>query len=161
MQVVVWSDLVVPTEIDSVNVDLKGTNETKPTLSFPLTAGNESGKTKLPLQISLVPASDQDLWFDVKVTGLLHGSPVVAQEASSSCIVGERLLLPFFLGRACRDRQPPCDTGFTCSAGSCIDVAVAPSSLPVYTPGESLPEPDASASPLNDSGLGDSGGGSS
>ena len=32
MQVVVWSDLVVPTEIDSVNVDLKGTNETKPTL---------------------------------------------------------------------------------------------------------------------------------
>jgi hypothetical protein len=159
MEVVVWSDLVVPTEMDSVNVDIKGLTEMKPTLSFPLTAGNDSSKSKLPLQISLVPANEQDLAFDITVTGLLKGNPVVSQEASSSCIVGQRLLLPLFLGRACVGK-PSCETGFTCSAGNCKDVAVAPSSLPVYTPGQLLPAPDASANPLVDSELGDSGSGS-
>jgi len=152
----------VPTEMDSVNVDIKGLTEMKPTLSFPLTAGNDSSKSKLPLQISLVPANEQD--FGVRYhsdwdcsqgnAGSSRKRPV------SSCICrGQRLLAArlFSLGAPVHGR-PPCDRrGSPVRQGIARMSRVAPSSLPVYTPGQLLPAPDASANPLVDSGLGDSG----
>jgi hypothetical protein len=156
MVVMVWSDLAVPTELDNVRVEITGQTATR-SLSYPLTAGTENGKTKLPLQISLVPGNDQQLAFDVKVTGLLNGNIVVSQEASSSCILRQRRVLTLFLGRSCVNTS--CGSGLTCVGGNCASIVVSPSTLPVYDPNH-LPSPsDASVPALVDAGSGAEGGG--
>ncbi len=134
--VFVQSDLSVPTELDSVRVDISGASASS-WLSFPLTASNESGKTTLPIQVSLVPANSNDLEFDVKATGFLGSSAMVSQETSSSCTVGQRRVLTLYLGRSCLN--PTCGSGLTCSSASCIPVKVSPSDLPVYVPNQQAP----------------------
>jgi hypothetical protein len=156
MVVMVWSDLAVPTQLDSVRVDILG-QTTARTLSFPLTAGAEDGK-KLPLQISLVPGDDQHLGFEVKVTGLLGGTAVVSQEVSSSCILGQRRVLTTFLGRSCVSVS--CSPGLTCSGGSCIGIAIAPASLPVYDPAHPPTLSDAGTPSSIDAPAGEGGSGS-
>jgi hypothetical protein len=140
MAVVVWSDLVVPTEMDNVHVEIKGASDAH-SLFFQLTEGTESGKTQLPIRFSLVPSDTRQLGFDVNVTGFLGNTTVVAQAIGSSCILGERRLLTIFLGRACKNVA--CGQGFTCSNGTCIAPAIPPSSLPVYDPSRPLLPPDA------------------
>jgi len=123
----VQSDLSVPADIDTVQVEVTGPADKIHSLSFPLT-----GTTQWPLRFSLVPSDNQDTWFDVKVTGLLKDVAVVVQESSSSCVPNQRKVLAIFLDRIC---QPPqCTTGLTCRFGGCTSIAVAPETLPDYDP---------------------------
>jgi uncharacterized membrane protein YgcG len=131
--VFVSSDLSVPAEIDSVQVEVNGKTE----FSLPLPNGNG---TRQVLQFELVPAS-QNLNFDVYVTGLLDSVPVVRQEVISSCPSGKRTELNLFLGRACK--QQDCTSGkTTCSNGNCVSGTVAnPEDLPTTFAPNNLPGP--------------------
>ena len=139
--VAVWSDLTVPTEIDSIHIDVKGPNSER-TGSFLLTTGNEKGKTKLPVVLALVPPNNQDLSFTVTASGFLGNSPnpVVSQRAHSSFLHGESRVLKLFLGRSC-------------PSGLCDELNVDPESLTVYNPTAALSPPDAGAGPRLDSGV--------
>jgi hypothetical protein len=139
--VAVWSDLTVPTEIDSIHIDVKGPNSER-TGSFLLTTGNEKGKTKLPVVLALVPPNNQDLSFTVTASGFWGNSPnpVVSQKAHSSFLHGESRVLRLFLGRSC-------------PSGLCDELNVDPESLTVYNPTAALSPPDAGAGPRLDSGV--------
>jgi hypothetical protein len=139
--VAVWSDLTVPTEIDSIHIDVKGPNSER-TGSFLLTTGNEKGKTKLPVVLALVPPNNQDLSFTVTASGFLGKSPnpVVSQKAHLSFLHGESRVLKLFLGRSC-------------PSGLCEELNVDPGSLTVYNPTAALSPPDAGAGPRLDSGV--------
>jgi Uncharacterized conserved protein len=139
--VAVWSDLTVPTEIDSIHIDVKGPNSER-TGSFLLTTGNEKGKTKLPVVLALVPPNNQDLSFTVTASGFWGNSPnpVVSQKAHLSFLHGESRVLKLFLGRSC-------------PSGLCDELNVDPKSLPVYNPTAALSPPDAGAGSRLDSGV--------
>jgi hypothetical protein len=139
--VAVWSDFTVPTEIDSIHIDVKGPNSER-TGSFLLTTGNEKGKTKLPVVLALVPPNNQDLSFTVTASGFLGKSPnpVVSQKAHLSFLHGESRVLKLFLGRSC-------------PSGLCDELNVDPGSLTVYNPTAALSPPDAGAGPRLDSGV--------
>ncbi len=150
--VVVWSDLTIPTEIDSIHIDVTGPTSAR-TGSFPLTTGNETGKSKLPVVLALVQASNQDLSFTVTARGFLgnNPNPVVSQAARLDFLSDQSRVLTLFLGRACLGVT--CGGNNTCSNGTCaqsIDVNV--SSLPAYDPQAPLSSPDAAPGPRLDSG---------
>jgi hypothetical protein len=139
--VAVWSDLTVPTEIDSIHIDVAGPTSSR-TGSFPLTTGNATDKTKPLVVLALVPPDNQDLSFAVTASGFLGNSPkpVVSQKAIVSFLHGERRVLTLFLGRAC-------------PSGLCNQLDVDPRTLPVYDP-KALPSPpDAGAGPRLDGGV--------
>ena len=149
--VVVLSDLTVPSEMNNIHIDIKGPSKTRFTV-FPLTAGNEAGKTRLPLQLSLVPADNRALEFDITATGYLDDTAVVSQTASLAFLPGQRRLLTLHLDRQCIPVR--CDPGNTCAFGTCKTATVAPGTLPIFDPSEPLPTLDAGVGP--DSGwLGD------
>ena len=131
--VVVWSDLTVPTEIDTIRVDVKGPNSA-PSGTFHLATSNENGKTTLPVVAVLVPPDNQGLVFDVTASGFLgsNPNPIVAQTAHLSFLSGERRVLTLFLGCAC-------------PGGVCTPLNVDPKDLPVYDPNATLSSPDAGA----------------
>jgi len=135
--VVVWSDLAVPTEMDSIEIDAQGPTAASPAKTFPLATGND-----LPVVLALVPPNNQGWPFAVTAKGFLGGStiPVVSQMATVSFLPGESRVLTLFLGRSC-------------SQGLCgqIDV-VDPRSLPVYDPKATLWPPDAGAGARFDGG---------
>jgi hypothetical protein len=153
--VVVWSDLTVPTQMSNIHIDVTGPSKNLSAV-FPLTAGSEPNKTRLPLQLSLVPSDNRGVEFDITATGYLDDVPVVAQTATLSFLPGERRLLTLHLDGACIG--VPCDPGNTCVSGACKPAAVASGSLPVFDPKEPLTLPDASIDSSVDSGSPDDAG---
>jgi hypothetical protein len=134
----VWSDLAVPSKLDRVRIDVNGNSKTSD--SFALTSGSEASKSKLPVELQLVPLAAKDETFTVTAVGLLAGNPIVSQTARVSFVSGKALLLKLFLGQACVDVTCP-DASFTCSAGACNQpIIVTP--LPPYNP-SNLVGPDA------------------
>jgi Sushi repeat (SCR repeat) len=117
MVVVVWSDFAVPTEIDEVTLQVKGTETA--TASFRPSPSTVAGKSQL-IQVSLVPTHLDRLAFELVVTGSLGDATVARQEVRSSCIAHERRWLTLFLGRDCRYIAP---------------VEVAPGTLATDLPG--------------------------
>jgi formylglycine-generating enzyme required for sulfatase activity len=150
--VAVWSDLAVPAKLDTIRIDVTGSTGTAPK-TFPLTAGSEAGKTKLPVTLDLVPLGAKDATFTVKATGLHGQTEVVAQAARISFVAGQTLLLKLFLARDCQAATCPAD--YTCAAGAC-NQPIAITNLPPYSPSQLLSPPDAGAA--LDAGGGGSGG---
>jgi hypothetical protein len=140
--VAVWSDLVVPTELDTVRIDVTGPTG-KSSDSFPLTTGAGPGKTKLPVELALVPTGAKNATFTVTAVGLHNQTEIVTQTARVSFVSGQALLLKLFLGRACAGMTCPAE--YTCSAGSCGQ-PVAVATLPPYDPSKPLVGPDAAVS---------------
>jgi hypothetical protein len=139
--VAVWSDLTVPTEIDSIHIDVTGPTSSR-TGSFPLATGNQTGNSKPLVVLALAPPDNQDLSFAVTASGFLgnNPNPVVSQKAIVSFLHGQSRVLTLFLGRAC-------------PRGLCNQLDVDPRTLPVYDP-KALPSPpDAGAGPRLDSGV--------
>ena len=91
--VAVLSDLAVPSELDSVRIDITGPTSST-TQSYALGAGS---KTMLPIELELVPLDAKNATFTVKATGLLGQSEMVAQTARVSFVAGQSLLLKLFL----------------------------------------------------------------
>ena len=106
-----------------------------PPVDFPLTTGNESGKTKLPVVIELVSPDNKGLSFEVTASGFHGTDPVVSQTADSSFDPGYAHILTLFLDAACR--------GVT--SGPCVTpITPLVTDLPPYVPGQ-LFLPDAGA----------------
>ena len=141
--VAVWSDLAVPTESDTIRIEVAGPNGNTSD-SFRLTAGAEPGKTKLPAVLELVPLAAKNATFTVKATGQLGMADLVSQSARVSFVSGQALLLKLFLGGACKGAS--CGADFTCSAGACSQ-PVALATLPAFDPRQLLVPPDAGAGP--------------
>jgi hypothetical protein len=133
--VVVWSDLMIPTEMDSIHIDVTDPNFSR-TGSFPVTTGSD-----LPVVLSLVPPDNQGLAFTVTASGFLESAttPVVSQTANLSFLAGDSRKLTLFLGRAC-------------PGGVCAELTVDPRTLPVYNPKTTFSYPDAGAGASLDSG---------
>ena len=104
IMVAVWSDLVVPTEIDSIHIAVSGTS-TSPSVVFPLTTGNESGKTKLPVVLELVSPDNRGVAFEVVASGFLGPDLQVAQAARLSFDPEYSHVLTLFLDRGCRGQS--------------------------------------------------------
>lgn len=145
--VAVWSDLAVPSELDSIRIDVTGPTGNSSDI-FHLSASDEPGKSSLPVQLSLVPLGAEDAIFTVSAVGLYGQSEVVSQTARVSFVGEEALLLKQFLGRACVGIVCSGDT--TCSAGAC-DQPIAVPVLPPYNPNEPLVGPHTNTA--RDSGL--------
>jgi len=93
--VAVWSDMVVPTELDNIRIDVVGpTSENSKT--FQLTAASA-----LPVQLELVPLLAKNATFTVTAVGQKGTQGLVSQSARVSFVSGQALLLKMFLGRAC------------------------------------------------------------
>ena len=134
--VAVWSDMVVPTELDTVFIDVTGpTSEGSKT--FHLTT-----ESALPVQLELVPLAAKDATFMVTAVGQKGANALVSQSARVSFVTGQALLLKLFLGRACEGMTCTGDT--TCSAGTCSQ-PIATVTLPPYDPSKPLVGPDAGA----------------
>ena len=138
--VAVLSDLAVPSELDSVRIDITGPTSST-TQSYALGAGS---KTTLPIELELVPLDAKDATFTVKATGLLGQIEMVAQTARVSFVADQSLLLKLFLARAC-EGMLSCPTDYTCAAGDCTQ-PIAITNLPPYNPNEILSAPDGGAS---------------
>jgi hypothetical protein len=138
IMVVVWSNLAVPTEIDTIRVAVIGSS-TPQSVDFPLTAGNESGKTKLPVVLELVSPDDKAGEFEVVATGLEANNPVVSQAARLSFDPGLAHVLTLFLDGRCRYEA--------CAGGDSADpVPVDVNRLPIYDPTAAFVRPDAGTS---------------
>ncbi len=137
--VTVWSDLAIPTEIDGIHLDIKGSGGTHP-FDFKLVT-----KTQLPVQLALVPLGAKDEAFDVRATAELGATPVVWQDAYTAFLPSQARELTLFLGRACIG-VTTCGSGLTCSNGACTQpIQVDPKSLPTYVPNRPPTPPDAAA----------------
>jgi sulfatase modifying factor 1 len=127
--VAVWSDLAVPTEVDSVHIKVTGPTSSSEN-TFTLNASGASGKTKLPVELELVPDAASNATFTVTAVGMLGHTELVGQSARVSFVSGKSLLLRLFLGRACEGVT--CSPSFTCALGTC-DQPIEVPTLPPYT----------------------------
>ena len=143
--VTVWSDLAIPTEIDNIHLDIKGSGGTHP-FDFKLIT-----KTQLPVQLALVPLGAKDEAFDVRATAELKLAPVVWQDAYTAFLPGQARELTLFLGHACIG-VTTCGSSLTCSNGACTQpIQVDPKSLPTYVPNRAPTPPDAAVAALDGS----------
>ncbi len=148
--VAVWSNLAVPTEMDSIRVDVSGSTASPP-VEFPLTTGNESGKTRLPVVLEVVSPDNQGREFEVTATAFLGSDSVVSQTARLAFDPGRSRVLTLFLDSACAGAI----------SGHCVQpLDVDVHGLPEYVPNAPFTRPDASAGIASDGGASsaDSGG---
>jgi len=136
IMVVVWSNLEVPTEIDSIHVDVSPSSSS-PSFAFPLTTGSESGKTKLPAVLELVSPDNKGVGFDVVASGYQGRDLVVAQAAHLSFDPDRSRVLTLFLDRMCR--------GVACAGDSSNPSDIDVTTLPEYDPRTPFLAPDGSA----------------
>jgi len=133
IMVAVWSDLVVPAELDSIHVDVNKGSSASSSTPFALTNGSD---TKPIVVMELVSPDNKATTFEVVATGFLNGAAIVSQAASLSFDPGHSRLLTLFLARACRDAN----------SGPCTQtITVVANSLPEYNPQGPFPPPDFDA----------------
>lgn len=78
IQIAVWSDLAIPTELDSIRIDVAG----KKTNTKTITVATPQPGTQGPLvQPELVPGADKGATVPVTATAIRGGRDVVAQSA--------------------------------------------------------------------------------
>src|ERR1700742_472184 len=112
--VVVDSDLDVPSQLDSVRIEVSGA------LSMPsATAALRGGD--LPRSLRLVHAGGPLGPVRVSVRGCLGDAPGVERTDEVRVVQDRPLALRLALSRACAARtSEPCGEGETCAAGECV-----------------------------------------
>ncbi len=114
--VVVDSNLVVPRELDEVQVEIASPDGTTRTASQALVDGPD-----LPLTLGVRPDSSDQLGpITVRATGRLGGAEVVSTEATVSLVAGSSRALHLYLLRSCVGRDCGADT---CGVTGCEPVA--------------------------------------
>jgi hypothetical protein len=124
---VVGSDLLVPTEIDSLTIHADGNGDAGLERTFDLT----KPATSLPLSLGLVSKDGQARPLHVVVTVLSGTTPIVTRSATTAFVVGQVRVLSLELAVACRGVVCAI-AGDTCVAGVCGSDAVPGTSLPPY-----------------------------
>ena len=124
--VVVWSELAVPSEINTIRVEVKSSGAS-PSHDFPLTAGDANG---LPVAMEFVSPDNQPTPIAVTATGLKDTTKIVWQTEKLNFDPGHFRVLTIVLTRDC--------------ANGCTGT-VTVSTLPVYDPKTALNPPDAGA----------------
>ena len=126
--VVVDSDLEVPTEIDSVRIEVRGAGMDRGS------TGSLSGQNALPLPrtLDLIHGSGPLGPIDVRAVGLRAGGEVLERQARVSFIAGATVMLRLNLLSQCV--RATCEPGQTCGDGSmrCRPVEIGPEELPVW-----------------------------
>ena len=153
--VLVYSDLKVGSEIDTVRIDaMGGKNGTLPMDPVSL-SGNP-----WPVRFSLISRENESTSFYIKATGLLANNPVVSQEVTSNCLPNQRKVLVLTLYRSCSP-VVDCGQGLTCRSGKCEVAAVSapgladydPSHIPVAPAGGTKQDAAVTDAPAGDSGI--------
>jgi hypothetical protein len=128
--------------MDSVRVVVAHAGKTLQSLPFTL----RDGPSSLPIDVGLLSSSGGGADVEVDVSGFLGSTFVVSQDAVTSFVRGESLLLEMFLAADCVAFQCP-DPNQTCTKGQvCISKTRIPSALPAF---EAHP-PDAAPSEAGD-----------
>lgn len=123
--VVVDSDLVIPDEIDTIEIAVTAPGgEIKEALASLSSAG------ELPSTLGLVHNEGSLGPFEVQVTGTRNSEGVVERFATFTFIRGQTLVLAMHLPWSCVG-VPSCPQGQTCSEHGCVDVDVG--QLPAWT----------------------------
>jgi len=149
----VGSNLVVPGELDKIDLAVTANGQTQHT-PYSLVSDYT-----LPLYVGIVEATAGAGSIEIVATGYLSGSPIVNETAVLSFVEGQSMLLKLFLAAECRD-NPCTDPTKTCTTGgTCVDVARTPSDLTPYKPGAAGSAGGNSGSGGLSSGGGNSGGG--
>jgi hypothetical protein len=150
--VTVWSDLKIPTEMDTVRIRVMGKEQTIDH-PFQLSADGRPGTYRIPVQLALVPAGAKDLSITIHAIGSLQGTDIVSQRAVLPFIDGQAHELPLFLAKSCRNVSCDGSPGLTCDNGACArPVAVNTAALPAYVSGQTPSMPDASTGSVVETG---------
>ena len=147
IMVAVWTNISVPSEMDSIHIDAKASSAS-PSFIFSMTPDGGQDAIKFPVVVELVSPDNEKSAFDVVASGYFGGkNVVVSQTAHLTFDPGHSHVLTLFLDRACMGA----------TSGSCIqteDIDVA--NLPEYDPKSPSPflAPDASTESLDATGSG-------
>jgi hypothetical protein len=110
MVVNVESDLVVPTEIDTIRLDVAPARGKSTSQLLPLAAAASAGHYVLPVSVALVPSGAPQLSFTVTAVGLLGGATVVQQAVTGTFAPGQAQQFDLFLSRSCVASPSLCAT---------------------------------------------------
>jgi alpha-tubulin suppressor-like RCC1 family protein len=123
---VVDTDLVIPDEIDRIEISLSGSSGTPTNVVADLT---DPGTPDLPLTLTTFSTlGSGDL--AITVIGRLMGAEVTRWEARTSFVGGETRMLRAILAARCL--AITCDPGQTCDEAGCRAVAIASDALPEW-----------------------------
>ena len=132
--VTVWSDFLVPTEMDSIRINVVG-QEREIDHPFQLADEAELGKHTLPVRLALVPAGAQDLSIAITAIGSRGQTEMVWQKAVLAFIPGQARELDLFLAKDCTNITCEDLPAYTCDRGACTKpVQVDTRTLPFFNP---------------------------
>src|SRR5690349_5558946 len=125
--VVVDTDFVVPSEVDTITLGITGTDGVRTTVDVPLAS------VPLPATLVLYPAGARLGPVEIDAAGLRSGTAIVWARAVTSFVREERRIVRVVLWRACTGMD--CGPGATCepSTAACVDAEIPPASLPRWT----------------------------
>jgi alpha-tubulin suppressor-like RCC1 family protein len=128
--VVVDTDLRIPQDIDSVDIDVTGPSMGQPSHAHAALQG--AGAVNMPVSLSLVPASTDRLTpVTIVVSGRLGATTVVTRTVRTAFVLDQRRSVPVLLLRSCVGTT--CDAGLTCIGTSCGSANVDAASLPAFS----------------------------
>lgn len=140
--VVVSTDMTVPTELDSVRVQVVRVGETVPIHDqlLPLPAGSPSATGfQTLLSFGAGPRGDDtSRRIRVVVDAIKDGRTLFTTEVRTGFARRKRLRLDVYLARRCLTQAAMCVAGETCGLRGCTSPDVPVSALPLYT-GDSPP----------------------
>lgn len=117
--VVVDTDLVIPSEIDHLSIDVTGPSHMHAAEAHDLVSG-----VTPPFTLTVVPNGDALGPIDIVVAATLHSAPVVARTGRVTLVRGETRVVLLHLARRCVGTM--CATGQTCSENGCVAIDDTP-----------------------------------
>jgi len=143
LAVTVYSDLTVPTEIDTIRIEhQEGSN--KDQLTTALITGEKAGTSKLPVRLVMAPLGAKDATVEIRAVALRGSLEVVSRMVRLAFVPHEARELVINLTRNCVGVV--CSAEFACVDGSCSQpITIDSKSLPPYTAGQFGPAPDAAS----------------
>jgi len=124
--VAVDTDLMVPTDVDSLHIEVEGPSGMLQTANVDLTM-----QTDRPFALGLRPASDVLEPVTIRASARLAGAVVVERTVVTGFIKDKSLLVSIWLRASCQGVG--CPDGRSCDDGACVSNAVNAASLPAFT----------------------------
>ena len=123
---VVDTDLSVPEEVETVQLEITGPGGMSETERVDLSAG-----APRPVTLGLRPAADVLGPIRIVASARKGGAAIIVRTITTSFIQDRSLLLQILLTGDCQGVS--CAAEQSCAAGTCVPIALAPESLPSFT----------------------------